>query len=121
MVYDKSSDFFKVYETLLTSSFKIKKLKKREELTFFINNLMRIIDDNDMNIKSELDTFYETMFENEKIQFMGDFTTKAEFTLKGIKDFKIDTGDFNADMKTRQLLQRLTGLLNSRNVSVRAR
>jgi len=94
-VYDKSTNFFKGLEKLFNSSLMIKKLKNREEISFFIHKLMSIINENDiMNIKSELDSFYEGMFNKEKnlminliiTKIIESFITMADFSMEQISN-----------------------------------
>jgi hypothetical protein len=67
LVNDKKSLYWKELERILDNSLNIKRLKTQTELISFTKNMAKIINENKMMcVKSELETFYQNMFLNEK-------------------------------------------------------
>ncbi len=82
VVDDTNTLYWKQLEDTFSDSFSFKKLKTREELLVFITRVAVLINENNlMNVKSELDSFYEKMFENEKEKL---FRKIVESSLKNI-------------------------------------
>lgn len=87
LVDDRNSNYWKKLELVLSKSF-APKLKSKEAIVSLINSLVKNInEENLMNVKTELDAFYDHLFKNQKseliqkilersIQKFGDF----EFT-----------------------------------------
>jgi hypothetical protein len=98
IVNDTSSLYWKQLDLIFLKSISFKKLKTREELVHFIKKVAKVInDDNLMNVKSELESFYSSMFTSEKNKLLGaivqkcltGFPTMIDFSPEEIKQIFI--------------------------------
>jgi hypothetical protein len=83
IVNNKTSQYWKKLHGLFDSSIKHKKLKTKTELVDFIKRLIKVINDNDLlNVSTEIQTFYQSMFKKEKFDML------KKIILKGVSGFE---------------------------------
>jgi hypothetical protein len=88
IVNDFNSLYWKQLELIFLKSISFKKLKTREELLHFIKNVARVInEDNLMNVKSELESFYSSMFISEKNKLLVAIVKKCLTKFPSMIDF----------------------------------
>lgn len=91
IVNNKNSLYWKSLEAIFHRSIQHKKLKTKNELVEFIKNLTKIINEDDlMNVKSELDNFYQSMFNKEKYGLLKRIITKAVEGFSNFLTFSLD-------------------------------
>ena len=87
-VTDKTSLYWKNLEKVFLQSISYKKLKNRNELFHFIKNVAKVINDNNlMNVKSELESFYSSIFLIEKNKLLSSIINRYLSNFDLITDF----------------------------------
>lgn len=102
VVDDQNSLYYKTLQNSLELSIKNKNLKTKSELTVFINNLANVINtSNLLNVKTELDNFYNSMFNKQKSEMLkkiinkgiSKFETFTNFSLTQIHNYFIEIAE----------------------------
>lgn len=106
VVDDKNSLYWKTLQNSLDLSIKNKNLKTKSELIIFIKNLANIINTNNLlNVKTELDNFYNSMFNKQKSEMLkkiinkgiSKFNTFTNFSVSQIHNYFLNI--FNEEIK----------------------
>ncbi len=88
IVNDRNSQYWKQLESVFLESLSFKKLKTRDELFHFMKNVARVInEDNLMNVKSELESFYSSMFQSEKNKLLRNIINRCLSGFHTMMDF----------------------------------
>jgi hypothetical protein len=87
-VTKRDSDYWISLEKIFNESIQVRKLKTKDELLNYMRSLIRVINENNMmNVKTELEGFYQNMFLNEKNKLLKSVILKSIENFPNMRDY----------------------------------